>query len=190
VREHLHHVELVLGAVLLEEALQVGSPRGGEEPLAAHPCADLMREAERRPAEIFVVRPRDLEGTLERVLHLTVEPLLYRVPEEDHGSEEHERGRQERDPHERDHEARPQVCTEHVLPSLEDELQDVPADQEDEDDEEDDVEVDERHQHRVGAEGSRTGGLREAGLEDREGHHREGGGEDDPALASATPRLG
>src|SRR5215470_5614027 len=45
-------------------------------------------------------------------------------------------------------------------------------------------------QHRIGAERAGPGRLGQAGLEDGEGHHRERGGEDDPALASTTPRLG
>src|SRR4029077_1991671 len=64
-REQLDHVELVLGAVVLEEPFQLRAPRGGEEALAACPGTYLTREAEGRPAEILVVGPRHLERAFQ-----------------------------------------------------------------------------------------------------------------------------
>src|SRR5204863_267474 len=76
-REDLAQVELLLAAPLVEELLERVPPR--EETLTPYPGGELAREAERRPGQILVVGVRDLERSLERVLHLAVEPALDRV---------------------------------------------------------------------------------------------------------------
>src|SRR5581483_6029214 len=188
VDEDLDHIELVLETSLVDEfpervALRV-------ELVAGDAGGQLAREAERRAREVLVVRVRDLERTLERVLDLAVEPPLDRVADEDERHEEEERRGKQRDRDERADEPRPQVRAHDAPPALEDQLRDVPADEEDEQDEEDQVQVDERDQHRVGAERPGPEGLRQPELENREEQHRRDDPSDDPPFAPAAAHLG
>ena len=63
-------------------------------------------------------------------------------------------------------------------------------DQEDQQHEQDQVQVDEQDQDGVGAQRPAAGELRQSGLEEREGHHRQRREKDDEALASAAARVG
>jgi hypothetical protein len=187
-REDLDHVELVLRAALVEEPLE--GVAASDEPLGADPRGDLAREAERRAREILVVGVRDLERALEGVLHLTVEPPFDRVLDEDERDQEEERRGQEGDRDERADEPRPEMRAHDAPAPLEDELRDVPPDQEDEENEEDEVEIDERDQNGVGAERARPEGLREPELEDGEQDDRGDDPGDDPRLTPSAAHLG
>src|SRR5207253_1158126 len=70
--EDLDQIELVLGAPRVEEALERVAAVAGEETLLLHLLRELAREAERRAGEVLVVVVRDLQGALERALHLAV----------------------------------------------------------------------------------------------------------------------
>ncbi|TMB00139.1 MAG: hypothetical protein E6J70_11175 [Deltaproteobacteria bacterium] len=147
-------------------------------------------EAERRLAQAAVVGLRDLARTGERAFHLLVEPALDRVAHEHERDEEEERRRQERHPHERANQSRAEMGARDAPPALEDELHDVPADQEDEQDQQDHVQVDEHDEHGVGADRARAGGLREMELEDREEDDGERRRDDDQPFQTPPARLG
>ena len=190
VREHLDDVELVFGAALIEEPLERLAPLGRQQAFGAQPSGKAAREPERGLAESAVVRLRDLPRAGERVLHLLVEPPLDRVADEHQRHEEEQRRGQQRDPDERADEAGAQVRADDAAPALEDQLHDVPADQEHEQDQQDQVQVDEHDEHRIGAHGARAGGLREMELEDGEEHDRHRGRDDDQPFQTAPARLG
>ena len=152
--------------------------------------AELTREAERRLAEAAVVGLGDLARTRERAFDLLVEPALDGVAHEDQRHQEEERRRQERDAHERAHQPGAEMSARDAPPALEDELHDVPADQEDEQDQQDHVQVDEHHEHGVGAHRAGARGLRQVELEDGEEHDRERGRDDDQPLQTSPARLG
>src|SRR5207249_12002087 len=123
-------------------------------------------------------------------LHLAVEPALDRVADEHEPDQEEKRGGEERDRDERHHQAGAEVRSHDPPPALEDELGDVPPDQEDEEDEEDQVDVDQADQDRVGAERAAAEGLREPELRNRQQGDGDDDAGDDPPLTPAAAHLG
>src|SRR4030095_939607 len=75
--------------LLLDEVgRQSLAPVVGEEPLAIHDAADLLRVTQRRALEIAVVGLRDREGLIERALDLRLEPSLDGLVDESWGDQE------------------------------------------------------------------------------------------------------
>ena len=150
----------------------------------------LPCEPERGVGEVLVVGVRHVERSLERTLHLAVEPVLDRVAQEYLRDQEEQRRRQERDADEGDDQPGPQVRAHDAAAAVEDELHDVAADQEDEEDEEDQVQVDQADEDRVGAERSAARELREPCLDERERDDRQRRREDDVSLTPSSASVG
>jgi len=133
-REHLDDVELVLGTALVDEPLERVAPFGRQQAFGVQAFGEPAGKAECRLPQAAVVGLRDLARAGERAFHLLVEPALDRVAHEHERDEEEERRRQERHSHERANQPRAEMGAHDAPPALEDELHDVPADQEDEQD--------------------------------------------------------
>ena len=126
----------------------------GHEALAREHVGHVARVAQGHGLLALIVRLRDLEGLVERPLHLRLEPAFDGRVDEVRRDDEDEDGRRQRERQEGEDKLGLEPRAQDLLPPLECELDQVAEEQDHQQQEDDQVQVEEREHGQVGGEGN------------------------------------
>src|SRR4029434_5661915 len=78
-RKQFHGSEVILPLLVLDELLELAQSMRLKEPLSSHALTQLPRIEQRVVSRILIISLADLQGALQRVLHLQINPSVTRT---------------------------------------------------------------------------------------------------------------